>query len=197
MKVCLSELKTSLRATVALAVLVCGIYPAAAWLLDRALFPARSGGSLVRLEGRVVGSRLIAQAFAEPRYFHPRPSAAGNGYDASRSGGSNLGPTSSKLIEAIGRRAARYREENGLSPDKLVPADAVTSSGSGLDPHISPENARLQAGRVAKARAIPEEKIMELVRACTAGRTFGILGQPRVNVMKLNLALDGVVDVRR
>ena len=197
MKVCLSELKTSLRATVALAVLVCGIYPAAAWLLDRALFPARSGGSLVRLEGRVVGSRLIAQAFAEPRYFHPRPSAAGNGYDASMSGGSNLSPTSSKLIEAIGRRAARYREENGLSPDKLVPADAVTSSGSGLDPHISPENARLQAGRVAKARAIPEEKIMELVRACTAGRTFGILGQPRVNVMKLNLALDGVVDVRR
>jgi len=197
MKVWLSDLKTSLRATVALAVLVCGIYPATVWLLDRALFPARSGGSLVRLEGRVVGSRLIAQAFAEPRYFHPRPSAAGNGYDASRSGGSNLGPTSTKLIEAIGRRAARYREENGLSPDKRVPADAVTSSGSGLDPHISPENARLQAGRVAKARAIPEEKIMELVRACTAGRTFGILGQPRVNVMKLNLALDGVVDVRR
>ncbi len=197
MKVWLAELKTSLRATVALAVLVCGIYPASVWLIDRALFPARADGSLIRRDGLVVGSRLIAQAFAEPRYFHPRPSAAGNGYDASRSGGSNLGPTSAKLIEAISMRAARYREENGLSPDKLVPSDAVTSSGSGLDPHISPENARLQAGRVAKARAVPEETIMELVRACTAGRTFGILGQPRVNVMTLNLALDGVADVRR
>ena len=197
MNVWLSDLKTSLRATAALAALVCGLYPATVWLLDRALFPARSGGSLVRLEGRVVGSRLIAQAFAEPGYFHPRPSAAGTGYDASRSGGSNLGPTSAKLIETIGRRAARYREENGLSPDKLVPADAVTSSGSGLDPHISPENARLQAARVARARGLPEDTILEMIGACTAGRTLGILGQPRVNVMKLNLALEGVVDVRR
>jgi len=197
MKVWLSGLRTSLWATIALAVLVCGIYPAAVWLLDRALFPANSGGSLIRQEGRVIGSRLIGQAFVEPRYFHPRPSAAGGGYDASRSGGTNLGPTSKTLMETVGRRAERYREENGLPRDALVPADAVTSSGSGLDPHISPENARLQAGRVARARGVPEEKILKLVEVYTAGRTLGILGQPRVNVMRLNLALDGVRDVGR
>jgi K+-transporting ATPase ATPase C chain len=197
MKVWLSELRTSLRAIVALAVLVCGFYPASVWLLDRTLFPAKSGGSLIRQDGLVVGSRLIAQAFVEPRYFHPRPSAAGRGYDASRSGGTNLGPTSKTLMETVGRRAARYREENGLPPNALVPADAVTSSGSGLDPHISPENAHLQAGRVARARGVPEAKILELVEAYTAGRTFGILGQPRVNVLRLNLELDGVRDVGR
>lgn len=197
MKVLLSELRTSLRAVIALAVLFCGIYPASVWLLDRALFPAKSSGSLIRQDGRILGSQLIAQAFVEPRYFHPRPSAAGSGYDASRSGGSNLGPTSKTLMETVDRRAARYREENGLPRDTLVPADAVTSSGSGLDPHISPENARLQAGRVARARGVPEEKILELVEAYTAGRTLGILGQPRVNVMRLNLALDGVGDVGR
>jgi len=197
MKVWLYELRTSLRAIVALAVLVCGIYPASVWLLDRGLFPEKSGGSLIQRDGRVVGSRLIAQAFVEPRYFHPRPSAAGSGYDASRSGGTNLGPTSKRLMETVGRRAAQYREENGLPRNTLVPADAVTSSGSGLDPHISPENARLQAGRVARARGVPEEKILELVEAYTAGRTLGILGQPRVNVLRLNLALDGVCDVGR
>jgi K+-transporting ATPase ATPase C chain len=197
MKALLSELRTSVRAIVALAVLVCGIYPASVWLLDGALFPAKSGGSLVQQDGRVVGSRLIAQAFVEPRYFHPRPSAAGRGYDASRSGGTNLGPTSRSLAETVGRRAARYREENGLPRNALVPADAVTSSGSGLDPHISPENARLQAGRVAGARGVPEEDILRLIEAYTAGRTLGILGQPRVNVLSLNLALDGVRDAGR
>jgi K+-transporting ATPase ATPase C chain len=197
MKSWFSELRTSLRAIVALAVLVCGIYPASVWLIDRALFPAKADGSLIRRDGLVVGSRLIAQAFVEPRYFHPRPSAAGRGYDASHSGGTNLGPISKTLLETVGRRATQYREENGLPRNVLVPADAVTSSGSGLDPHISPENARLQAGRVAKARGVPEERILDLVDAYTAGRTLGILGQPRVNVMRLNLALDGVRDVGR
>jgi K+-transporting ATPase ATPase C chain len=190
----LSELMTSLRAIAALAVIFCGIYPAAVGLINGGLFPEKSGGSLVRQDGRVVGSRLIAQAFIGPRYFHPRPSAAGRGYDAARSGGTNLGPTSKTLMEAVGRGAVRYREENGLPPDALVPADAVTSSGSGLDPHISPENARLQAGRVAGARGLPEARILELVRACTEGRTLGFLGQPRVNVLRLNLALDGAGD---
>jgi K+-transporting ATPase ATPase C chain len=197
MKILLSELRTSFRAIIALAVLVCGIYPASVWLLNRALFPAESGGSLIRQDGRVVGSRFIAQAFDESRYFHPRPSAAGSGYDASHSGGTNLGPTSKMLMEIMGRRAELYREENGLPRNALVPADAVTSSGSGLDPHISPENAHFQAGRVAGARGIPEEKILELVKSYTEGRTLGILGQPRVNVIRLNLALDGVRDVGR
>ena len=197
MKIWLSELLTSLRAIIALAVLVCGIYPTSVWLLNRALFPAKSGGSLIQRDGRVVGSRLIAQVFVEPRYFHPRPSAAGSGYDASRSGGTNLGPTSKTLMETVGRRAAQYREENGLPQDALVPADAVTSSGSGLDPHISPENARFQAGRVARARDVPEEKILEQVKSYTEGRTLGLIGQPRVNIMRLNLALDGVHDVGR
>lgn len=192
MKAWLAEVGTSLRAVLALAVLVCGIYPAAVSLLNRGLFPARSEGSLVRREGRVVGSRLLSQAFAEPRYFHPRPSAAGNGHDASRSGGTNLGPTSKTLIEAVGRRAEEYRHENALPPRTLVPADAVTSSASGLDPHISPENARLQAGRVARARGLAETVVLELVKAHTEGRTLGILGRPRVNVLNLNLALDEV-----
>jgi K+-transporting ATPase ATPase C chain len=194
MKAWLAELRTSLRAIVALAVLVCGVYPASVWLMDRVFFPEKSGGSLVRRDSRIVGSRLIAQAFVEPRYFHPRPSAAGGGYDASRSGGTNLGPTSKRLMETVGLRVKRYREENGLPRETLVPADAVTSSGSGLDPHISPENARLQAGRVARARGVPEKNVRELVEAYTEGRTLGILGQPRVNVMRLNLALDGVGD---
>jgi potassium-transporting ATPase KdpC subunit len=197
MKIWLSELRTSFRAVLALAVLVCGIYPASVWLINQALFPAESGGSLIRRDGRVVGSRLIAQAFNESRYFHPRPSAAGHGYDASYSGGTNLGPTSKMLIETVGRRAELYREENALPRNALVPADAVTSSGSGLDPHISPENARLQAGRVAGARGISKEKILELVKSCTEDRTLGILGQPRVNVIRLNLALDGAYDVGR
>jgi len=197
MKIWLSELRTSFWAIIALAVLVCGIYPASVLLLNQALFPAKSGGSLIRQNGRVVGSWMIAQAFNESRYFHPRPSAAGRGYDASRSGGTNLGPTSKMLIETVARRAERYRDENSLPRNALVPADAVTSSGSGLDPHISPENARLQTGRVAEARGIPPEKILELVKSCTKGRTLGILGRPRVNVVRLNMALDGVHDAGR
>ena len=128
MKGSLTEIGTSLRAIVLVAVTLCGVYPAAAWLLDRTIFPARSEGSLVRLDDRVVGSRLLSQAFSEPRYFHPRPSAAGAGHDASRSGATNLGPTSKSLLEDVNRRAEDYRSENGLPARAAVPADAVTGS---------------------------------------------------------------------
>jgi potassium-transporting ATPase KdpC subunit len=146
---------------------------------------------LVRVEGKVAGSSLLAQGFTAPNYFHPRPSAAGQGYDAAGSSGTNLGPTSKKLIEDVGRRVVDYRMENGLPPDARVPADAVTSSASGLDPHISVRNALLQVARVAKARGIGEKEVLAKVGAHTEGRTLGFLGEPRVNVLTLNLSLDG------
>jgi K+-transporting ATPase ATPase C chain len=143
------------------------------------------------VDGNVVGSSLLAQGFAGPSYFHPRPSAAGLGYDAVNSGGTNLGPTSKKLIEDVKQRVADYRAENGLSSDTPVPADAVTSSASGLDPHISVRNATLQAARVAKARGVGEKDVLAKIGANTEGRTLGFLGEPRVNVLTLNLSLDG------
>jgi K+-transporting ATPase ATPase C chain len=197
MRIRLSELWTALRATAALAVLVGLLYPASVGLLDRMLFPGRAEGSLVRRGGFVVGSALIGQPFAGPAYFRPRPSAAGEGYDASRSGGSNLGPLSKRLAESVERRAAQYRAENGLPPSTPVPADAVTASASGLDPDISPENARLQAGRVARERSLPETRVLELVGIFTRRRTLGLLGQPRVNVLELNLALDEALHAGR
>ena len=204
----ITELRTSFLAVLALAVILCGLYPLTAWVLAHGLFPGKADGSLiprdgdilgskVTRDGAVLGSSLIGQGFSSPRYFHPRPSAAGRGYDAERSGGTNLGPLSKNLVDEVEKRVAAYRAENGLPAGTPVPADAVMSSGSGLDPHISLENARLQASRVAGARGVPEVKILELVESYTAGRTLGILGQPRVNVMRLNLALDGVRDVGR
>jgi K+-transporting ATPase ATPase C chain len=139
-------------------------------------------------DGKPVASALIAQAFSGNDYFHPRPSAVD--YNPSGSGGSNLGPLSKKLIESIRLRAERYREVNGLAPDAVIPADAVTASGSGLDPHISVENALLQAGRVAKARGVSDYFIREMIKTHTDGRDLWILGQPRVNIVELNLALD-------
>jgi K+-transporting ATPase ATPase C chain len=133
---------------------------------------------------------LLGQAFSDAKYFHPRPSAAGNGYDATSSGGSNLGPTSRKLDDAIKERIAAYRAENSLSETDPVPADAVTASGSGLDPHISLQNAELQIPRVVKARGVPEERVRELIRQNTNGRDFGVFGEPGVNVLQLNRALD-------
>jgi K+-transporting ATPase ATPase C chain len=196
-KTWLAELRRSLVAVALLAVLLCGLYPLAAWLLAQGLFPGRANGSLIVRDGTVVGSSLIGQRFSSPAYFHPRPSAAGAGYDASRSGASNLGPLSKELVETVRRRVDDYRAENWLSASVPIPADAVTASGSGLDPHISLENARLQVPRVAKSRGLAETAVQELVRAAAERRTLGILGEPRVNVVRLNLALDGVRDAER
>jgi len=191
MKAFLREIRISLIATLSLAVILCGIYPLIVWILGHRLFPSGANGSLVLRKGTLVGSSLLSQGFANPKYFHPRPSAAGQGYDAASSGGSNLGPTSKKLVDGIRLRIMDYKIENDLAPDVSVPADAVTASGSGLDPHISVKNALLQAKRVAKARGLGLEVVMKKVEVHTEGRTFGILGEPRVNVLMLNLDLDG------
>jgi K+-transporting ATPase ATPase C chain len=192
MKEWMVELRTSLLAVLVLAVILCVLYPLTVWILTQGLFPAKANGSLITQSGEIVGSSLIAQGFKGPGYFHPRPSNAGQGYDAVRSGGSNLGPLSKGLIETVRRRIADYRAENELAPGTLVPADAVLASASGLDPHISPKNAWIQASRVAKARGLTEVAVRNEIEACTEGRTMGILGEPRVNVLLLNLALDGV-----
>jgi len=196
-KTWLSEIKTSVLAVLALSVVLCGVYPLTVWLLSQGLFPERANGSLVERTGQTVGSNLLGQAFREPRFFHPRPSAAGQGYDATRSGATNLGPTSNRLAEAVRARVAAYRAENGLGPGEAVPADAVTASASGLDPHISLRNAFLQAGRVAHARGLAEADVVRLIDRVKEGRSLGFLGEPRVNVLVLNLALDGVRNGRK
>jgi K+-transporting ATPase ATPase C chain len=183
-----------------------GIYPLAVTGISQLLFHDKANGSLVERDGQVVGSSLIGQPFTEARYFHPRPSSAGDGYDGSQSLGSNLGPTNDKLLRGqeddpstpdvdesyvgIEQRVAAYRAENGLSADTPVPVDAVTGSASGLDPHISVANARLQASRVAAARSVPVERVQQLVDEHTDDRDLGFLGDPGVNVLELNLALD-------
>jgi len=156
------------------------------------VFPRQANGSRIGAPGRAGGSELLAQHFEGSRYFHPRPSAAGEtGYDAMHSGGSNLGPTSRKLTDQVRERVESYRRENDLPAALRVPADAVTASASGLDPHISPRNAALQARRVARARSLDEAVVLAAIAAHTEGRTLRILGEPRVNVLTLNLALDG------
>jgi potassium-transporting ATPase KdpC subunit len=193
MKTLLTELRSALAATVVLAVVCCGIYPLVIYGIAQVAFPHQANGSLmVAKDGTVRGSELLGQNFTEAKYFHPRPSAAGNGYDAANSGGSNLGPTSQKLGDLIKGRIAAYRTENGLNDQTEVPADAVTASASGLDPHISPHNAELQLGRVAKARKLSETKVRELVAQNTDQPNFGFLGEPGVNVLKLNLGLDSL-----
>ena len=190
MKNLLVQLRVALSSTVILAAILCGIYPAAVGWIAQALFPHEANGSLVFRGRTAVGSSLIGQAFKGAGYFHPRPSAAGSGYDAAGSGGSNLGPISKKLLEAVGERATSYRAENALADEVRVPADAVTASGSGLDPHISVANGILQAPRVAKARGLDLETVLDLVREHTDGPDLGLLGEPRVNVLLLNLDLD-------
>jgi potassium-transporting ATPase KdpC subunit len=193
MKEFFSEIRAAMMSTLVMAVVCCGIYPLIVYGFGQALFHDKANGSLiVDKSGVVRGSKLLAQGFSATKYFHPRPSAAGNGYDAANSSGSNLGPTSQKLRDAIKDRITAYRAENGLKETEAVPADAVTASGSGLDPHISPRNAELQVGRVAKARALDEEKVRALIKQNTDGRDLGFLGEPGVNVLKLNLELDGV-----
>jgi potassium-transporting ATPase KdpC subunit len=191
MKALFSEIRGAVFATLVLAIVCCGLYPLVVFGIAQALFRDKANGSLiVDQDGTVRGSKLLAQGFTADKYFHPRPSAAGNGYDAASSGGSNLGPTSQKLNDAIKDRVAAYRKENGLSETEPVPADAVTASGSGLDPQVSLRNAELQTPRVAKARGLSEEKVRELVQQNTDGRNLGVLGEPGVNVLELNLALD-------
>jgi K+-transporting ATPase ATPase C chain len=191
MKELFLEIRRAVLATLAIAVVCCGLYPLIVFGISQALFHDQANGSLILdKDGAVQGSKLLGQGFTDPKYFHPRPSAAGNGYDATSSGGSNLGPTSQKLNDAIKDRIEAYRKENGLSGNEPVPADAVTASGSGLDPHISLQNAELQIPRVAKARGMAEEKVRELIQQNTDGRDLGVFGDPGVNVLQLNLALD-------
>ena len=184
---------TSLRATLVLAAVTCGAYPLLVTVASQAIFHDQAQGSLITdKDGTVRGSALLSQNFTAENYFHPRPSAAGTGHDAANSSGSNLGPTSQKLNDAIKKRIAAYRTTNGLAPDAKVPADAVTASASGLDPHISVKNAELQAARVAKARNLSVEKVRALIAANTTKPDLGILGDAGVNVLRLNLALDGM-----
>ena len=191
MKILLSELKTSLLLTLVFALLLCGAYPLAVWAGAQALFADQANGSLITdKDGTVRGSVLLGQNFTSAKYFQPRPSAAGTGYDPTSSSGTNLGPTSQKLNDGIKSAVAAYRSANGLAADAAVPADAVTSSGSGLDPHVSPANAHLQAARVARARGLPLPHIRALVAANTRDRDWGIFGEPTVNVLQLNRALD-------
>jgi K+-transporting ATPase ATPase C chain len=184
------EILVALRMTVVTLVLTGLAYPLVLTGVAQALMPARANGSFVRdAHGRVVGSELIAQAFTKPQYFQPRPSAAGSGYDATASGGSNLGPTSRKLRDRAGADVARLQKENPDSPGP-IPAELVTASASGLDPHLSPEAARWQVPRVARARGRRLEEVQTLVDGQTRGRTLGFLGEPTVNVLRLNLDLD-------
>lgn len=182
------QLPTAALMLLVLTVLTGLVYPLAVTGIAQLVFPAQANGSLILRDGVVVGSRLLAQGFTDPGYFHPRPSAVD--FDSADSGGSNLGPGNPALIELIAERAAAYRTENGLPSEAEVPVDAVTASASGLDPHISVANAQLQAPRVAAAREVSQEQVLALIAAHTTARDVGFLGEPGVNVLELNLALD-------
>lgn len=178
---------TSIRFTI-LATLVCGLaYPLFVTGIASVLFPHQASGSLILQNGQVIGSELLAQSFTSDRYFHPRPSAAGNGYDATSSGGSNLAQSNAKLVQRIQGDIDKLAAQN---PGKPVPIDLVTTSGSGLDPDITPDAAFYQAERVAKARGLTEDQVRQLIHQHIAGRQLGLLGEPRVNVLALNLDLD-------
>ncbi len=194
MKTLIAEFGRSVVATIVFAIVLCGLYPLVVYGLGQALFHHQANGSLlVDKSGNIRGSELLGQNFSGEQYFHPRPSAAGaNGYDPTASGGSNLGPTSSNLVANITQNIAAYRSDNSLATNAAVPADAVTASGSGLDPHISVANAELQIPRVAKVRGLSEDAVRKLVQQNTSGRDLGVFGEPRVNVVTLNFALDGL-----
>jgi K+-transporting ATPase ATPase C chain len=185
----LRQLGPALRFTIFFTVLTGLVYPGVVTGLTQMFFPHRANGSMMVVNGQVVGSSLIGQNFTQAEYFQPRPSAAGNGYDATASGGSNYGPTNQKLIDRIKASIDQFRKDN---PDYTgpIPADMVTASASGLDPDISPASAQAQAPRVAKARGIALEEVQQLIAQNTQGRTLGFLGEPHVNVLELNLALD-------
>ena len=190
MRALLRQLRPALLMTVVFT-LICGlVYPLVSTAIGQVAFSGRANGSLIKRDGVVVGSKLIGQNFAAPQYFHSRPSAAGAGYDGSASSGSNLGPLSPDLLAAVEERAVAYRQENGLEANALVPVDAVTASGSGLDPHISIANARIQTRRVAQARGLDASVVAGLVKNYTDDRQLMVLGDPGVNVVELNVALD-------
>jgi potassium-transporting ATPase KdpC subunit len=185
------QLLPALTMVLVLTVLTGVAYPLLVTAVAQVGFSDEANGSLVEdADGEVVGSSLIGQRFTEPRYFHPRPSAAGDGYDPTLSSGSNLGPTNEVLLDSVAERIAAYRDENALGDDVEVPVDAVTASASGLDPHISVANARLQAARVADERGLPLDDVLDLVDEHTSSRDLGFLGERGVNVLALNLALD-------
>ena len=209
----LNQLRPAIMSVLAITALTGLVFPLVVTGISKVVFPHQANGSLIEQDGKVVGSSLIGQPFSKPEYFHPRPSAAGNGYNAGKpsdayagSSGTNLGPTSSKLLKGIEddpktkdtdesyagipQLAKAYRDENGLAANAPIPADAVTRSASGLDPEISPENAALQVPRVAKARGVSEDTVRGLVAENTAARQAGFMGEARVNVLLLNLSLD-------
>lgn len=179
--------RTAIRFTLVTTVLLGLGYPLLVTVIAGVVFPHKAAGSLILKDGQVIGSELLAQSFTSDRYFHPRPSAAGNGYDATASGGSNLAQSNAKLVQRVQGDIDKLSAEN---PGKPVPIDMVTTSGSGLDPDITPDNAYFQARRVAKARGLSEDQVRNLIAANTSGRQLGLLGEPRVNVLALNLALD-------
>jgi potassium-transporting ATPase KdpC subunit len=203
----LKQIRPAMVSVLVMVVLFGFVFPGVITAAANVVFPHQAAGSLIESGGKIVGSELIGQSFSAPGYFHPRPSAAGSGYDPTASGGTNLGPTSDKLINGIHKKlpdgkddpgnydgirdlAAAYRSENGLGQGTPIPADAVTRSASGLDPEISPANASVQTARVARARGLSDDVVRRLVLQNTRDRQYGILGEPGVNVLKLNLALD-------
>jgi K+-transporting ATPase ATPase C chain len=188
------NLVTAVLMTIVTTLLLGIAYPLVVTGLAQALFPHKANGQLIERGGKVIGSRIIGQAFSSPGYFRSRPSAAGTGYDAANSAGTNLGPTNKKLIDAVRAAVEAAKQENPSAP---VPIDLVTSSASGLDPHISPAAALFQVPRVARERGVPEEGIGELVQAHIQGRQMGFLGEPVVNVLELNLALDERHPIKR
>jgi K+-transporting ATPase ATPase C chain len=183
------NLVTAVLMTIATTILLGIIYPLTITAISQLIFPARANGQLVLRDGKILGSRIIGQAFTGPGYFHSRPSAAGNGYDAANSGGTNFGPTNQKLIDRVRQDILPLQ---GETPDRPIPIDLVTTSASGLDPHISPAAADYQAQRVAHARGTSEDEIRRLIARHTEGRQLGFLGEPRVNVLELNLDLDSI-----
>ena len=187
-----NQLRPAVLLTVVFIVVTGLVYPGVVTGIARVLFPRQSAGSLVTVNGQVVGSSLIGQQFAQPWYFHPRPSAAGSGYDATASGGTNKGPTDRKLADTLIAGAIAQAESSGV-PKGRVPADMATSSASGLDPHISPANALFQVARVAAARGTDSTRVRDLVMRHIERRQLGFLGEPRVNVLELNLALDSAI----
>lgn len=190
-----NQLRPAILLTFVLILLTGFLYPGVVTALAQVLFPRQANGSMIESHGQLVGSALIGQAFSSPADFHPRPSAAGSGYVGDSSGGTNKGPTDKKLADTLIAQAIDSAVTNDGATMGQIPADMVTSSASGLDPHISPANAALQAARVATARGVSEDRVRQIVAAHTEGRQFGFLGEPRVNVLLLNLALDSIAPV--